>query len=339
MSLKYWFPMTDGTLKNIGLSNEQYTSTNYSQQTNGKLGKCIKTNTSPIYTGLTATDWMSETGVTFCGWFYFSESEIQPVIDASTSSYTTPTGALVGWNSYNGVSLAWSCAKPFANGDFAVWITIRSGSTNHYAGYNIGSQNLMNKWVHIAGVADRVNNKICLYVNGAQVNEGNISQLNVPMSSLYINGQCVYGGNGPGFNIPFMCNDIRVYDEPLTAEEIKKISRGLVLHYPLNRRGFGATNNINPTKVVNRNCTTFTYDASIETWTMVCPVNSSTWGVGLTINDLTLKWATGQAWVISMDVYTPQAIGWQRDINNKPDLSDISEYTGNDYDVQAQRYA
>jgi hypothetical protein len=38
-----------------------------------------------------------------------------------------------------------------------------------------------------------------------------------------------------------------------------------------------------------------------------------------------------------MEVYVPRSITWQCDINNKPDLEDISSYTGNDYDITGQR--
>ena len=41
-------------------------------------------------------------------------------------------------------------------------------------------------------------------------------------------------------------NDFRIYDECLSKEQIKEISRGLILHYPLNS-GYGNENLINGT--------------------------------------------------------------------------------------------
>ena len=76
MALIYWMPMTDGTLKNQGLSGESFTSTNFSAQDNGKLGKCIKTNNNTIESGMIETNWIGQNGCTICGWFKFPESEI-----------------------------------------------------------------------------------------------------------------------------------------------------------------------------------------------------------------------------------------------------------------------
>ncbi len=41
--------------------------------------------------------------------------------------------------------------------------------------------------------------------------------------------------------------DIRIYDKALSSREVKEISKGLVLHYPLNREGFGCDNLIKNT--------------------------------------------------------------------------------------------
>lgn len=38
-----------------------------------------------------------------------------------------------------------------------------------------------------------------------------------------------------------MC-DVRIYNNALSPQEIKEISKGLVLHYPLNRQGWGQEN-------------------------------------------------------------------------------------------------
>ena len=60
--------------------------------------------------------------------------------------------------------------------------------------------------------------------------------------NLKLNYKAIWGGNGPSYNIPFLINDVRIYDHALSPLEIKEISQGLILHYPLNRGGWGNDN-------------------------------------------------------------------------------------------------
>lgn len=60
--------------------------------------------------------------------------------------------------------------------------------------------------------------------------------------NLKLNYRATWGGSNPSYNIPFLVNDIRIYDHALSPLEVKQISQGLILHYPLNRGGLGPTN-------------------------------------------------------------------------------------------------
>jgi len=164
MALKYWFPMTDGTLHNQGLSTEQFTTTGYSSSNEGKLGKCIKTNNSTIESGMTSTDWIGENGATLCGWFKFPESEIQSYIDNYSTTHTTMFGTLMGYNSYNGLALSWTATKPYTN--FIIHTPVREGSNLYVISYSLKNHNLMDKWVHLACIMDLPSKKISLYING-----------------------------------------------------------------------------------------------------------------------------------------------------------------------------
>lgn len=241
MALKYWFPMTDGTLHNQGLSLDQFTSTNYSSSNDGKLGKCIKTNNNTIESGMTSTDWIGENGATLCGWFKFPESEIQSYIDNYSTTHTTMYGTLMGFNSYNGLALSWTATKPYTT--FIVHSPVRNGNSLYIASYNLKSNNLMDKWVHIACIMDLPNKQISLYINGELFKTTITTDITtIPKYPFKMNMKQVYGGNGQTLSIPYYCNDIRVYDEPISPSEIKRISQGLVLHYSLSNRGFGGEN-------------------------------------------------------------------------------------------------
>ena len=241
MSLVYWSPMTDGTVKNQGMINiqaAQSENSHYSSATNGKLGKCIKTSSSSSIDTSFLSDWVGQNSNTLTGWFYFPLSEIKTIVDASSnpsSGSPIPTGNLLGYCSYAGITLMWYSDKPFTK--FIVCMTVRTGNALHVANCNFTANNLMDKWVHIAGIWDNVNLKIGLYVNGEQVSLVNITSQTFSSLHLYINKNAVYGGNGPGCYIPFYCNDLRVYkDEILTDKQIEHLAEGLFLHYPLSDR-------------------------------------------------------------------------------------------------------
>lgn len=244
MGLVYWAPMTDGTVKNQGIITTQAPTTensHYSSSTTGKLGKCIKTNSSSSIDTFLIGDWVGTNSNTLAGWFYFPYNEIKAVIDANTSTNTVPTGTLFGYCSYAGIGLSWYSNKPMTT--FWVMIAIRTGSSLYTAGYQLTAHDLMDKWVHLAGIWDNDNLKIRFFVNGEQVTQVNIASQEPVKQHLFINRNAIYGGNGPACCIPFYCNDLRVYkDEILSDRDIKHLAQGLTLHYPLSNRGFGGDN-------------------------------------------------------------------------------------------------
>ena len=254
MGLVYWSPCL-GELKNQGLSTAQTTSTSFSADANGKIGKCIKV-TSGIDTGLPGTSWdINQNSITMMGWFKFPESEIRAVVNSYTawdSTHANMLCLLLGNNSYGGLSLHLLTNNIYSSGtvgtftNLNVTASIRSGSS---VVRTTGASIPFDKWVHIAGVFD-INTKVeKIYINGTLQKTNSIANPlanDVPMRNFYICNNQVDSGNGPAEYFPFYCNDIRVYTEALKDEKISKIARGLVLHYTLANPYIEPTSNLAP---------------------------------------------------------------------------------------------
>lgn len=98
----------------------------------------------------------------------------------------------------------------------------------------------INTWTHLICTCDS-NNIVRLYKNGEYINfsarndkpdSDNANQAAIGRET-YANGYFTFNG---------MLNDFRLYDHCLSPFEVKQISQGLILHYPLNRNGFGVDN-------------------------------------------------------------------------------------------------
>ena len=115
---------------------------------------------------------------------------------------------------------------------------------NHHSSQTVvsfGEPFLENIWTHISCVYKK--GIIYLYQNGIQTNSANYyhedSQTNSSNTEIRIGRQQFSSGNNyfTGY-----INDFRIYDHALSPMEVKQISQGLILHYPLNNNGFGQKN-------------------------------------------------------------------------------------------------
>lgn len=322
MSLRVWLPL-NGDLHNQGLSNISLSGSPI--WGTGKIGgKSFCCNTG--ITGITIDDLVNVTEFSIAYWLYIDSSitdftnyadfwELQAV----SGDTTTVIRDELRVNTANLGRHAPHMIKDASVG------------SNTYTYYTLGERDdAKDKWCHVVITK---NATYCdAYADG--VRYAHVACSNFESSPAKLNGKFWLGMGGCK---SAYLNDFRIYDHCLSQMEVKELAKGLVLHYPLNRGGWGQINNIAATKVVNRSCNNFTYNSSTNEWSMSCPAGSGTWGYGIAISDTAIKWATNQTWVISMEVYVPRSITWNCDINNKPDLADVSEYTGNDYDITGQR--
>ena len=108
-----------------------------------------------------------------------------------------------------------------------------------FQGSSIGTtfRNTVGDWNHYVFTIDYDKGEAKFYING--------EELSTP--SLAVDTTHYIKGTGSAFllrenGLDSHINDFRLYDHVLSPQEVKKISQGLVLHYLLNRRGFGQEN-------------------------------------------------------------------------------------------------
>lgn len=103
-----------------------------------------------------------------------------------------------------------------------------------YQGGSISAKTFVpGEWTHLAATFDYESGKVAFYING--VLQGSTTNLD---TTHYCRGDFYIGDNG----VNIVENDVRIYDHCLSPMEIKELSKGLVLHYPLNRGGWGQEN-------------------------------------------------------------------------------------------------
>ena len=78
-----------------------------------------------------------------------------------------------------------------------------------------------------------------IYINGLKESERVIDSSSITYTNAdYFRVGSITSGNAFNGKI----SDVRVYDHALSPLEVKEISKGLILHYPLNRNGWGQEN-------------------------------------------------------------------------------------------------
>lgn len=225
MGLQVWLPLIED-LRNQGLAQSASFGTTTAFATNGKLGA------KSLYSNAQKTATFSElnnvTNFSIAYWVKVDSSiavsnyddviGLQCVVGDTTTIIRGEFSGAAGTHSL------------FIGKDSTV-----GGNTNTY--YNITSDNnaAKDKWAHLAVVKD--NSNVYTYVNGVLTKT--TANSNFENSPQKLTG-LIYLGNTT--STAAQINDFRIYDHCLTPEEVKRIAQGLVLHYPLNRNGWGQEN-------------------------------------------------------------------------------------------------
>lgn len=113
-------------------------------------------------------------------------------------------------------------------------ISLAYGNTDNKA-FITTTYEMLSQWTHVAVTVG--NNKILLYINGTLYSTYDMKTLDYKYSgNAFVIGKMSYAHTSTTTYFPFngkIC-DVRIYNHCLSPREVHEISKGLILHYPLN---------------------------------------------------------------------------------------------------------
>ena len=226
MSLLVWIPMVHGNCKDQGLLGVETSVINTVTYVDGKLGKAAQIgNGNQVTNGISInTNLVEELGTQ-----YSCSVWVKPL-----GNHVHYEGAIISSGDWNKKNWAFGVNQDNSQVD------IFCGGYNR----NVACPVPVNQWTHLVSVNDGV--YVNLYKNGELVSTTNASSW--PLDSDATNttiGRETYAGGYFSFN--GCIQDLRIYNHALSPLEVKRLAQGLVLHYPLNRGGFGGDNIISGT--------------------------------------------------------------------------------------------
>ena len=199
--------------------------------------------------------------------YNFNGSSYLTVSLPNLSSYSTTACSMAVWikvpnpSSGNKQILNIGTSSGWANIRFGLLyrtnssevVTNISNGTN-YVAYSCNASIVPETWVHVATVYQ--NKHLKLYINGQ------LKKTFITTYDISFNGITKLGiGAAPNGNEKYTghLNDVRIYDHALSSMEVKQISQGLILHYPLNNNGFGQKNLLKDSKNQRNSKNTYIY--------------------------------------------------------------------------------
>lgn len=212
MALQVWIPFINGNANNQGISNVKINGT-ATYGTGGKIGQKYLNSSSEIYVDVPEiTDTKT---CTFAFWAY--------IVSASVTTAWTGVAYFNDKGVNAGSTMRFEvCPKTYANGIYCF-----SNHNNVNYGLTTGcitspANGYYDQWVHFCFTSDGTTFK--RYMNGKLIGE------------CKYDGKAMLGGRF-GLKNNHLCykQDVRIYDNCLSAREVKELSKGMVCHYPLNQ--------------------------------------------------------------------------------------------------------
>ena len=277
MALQLWLPLI-GDLHNQGLLDEKkYLSSNLTYGNDGKIG-----NKSLQFKG-DASQILSFSNVpqkksNFTWMCWVKQTNRTSSVQNNTIQYVLSQGrdcGSIGFNMF------------INNGE--IRILLGSGNIDNSSDTTIITKNGMsggtlnlNTWCHICCSVD--DKKVFLYINGELVNSCTLVDITYYNSSdsYFTIGKMstVHTNTTKYFPFDGYIQDVKVYDECLSAKEIKLVSQSMICHYTLGNID-GKIGGRNLLKNTHKTAATFTYPtSSYKDWfsgVTTIPLNGDTY--------------------------------------------------------------
>lgn len=228
MSLKVWLPL-NGNANNQGLIGN-LTQTNALSYVNGKMGKAMSTGGLSM-TSQQAKEVFNAKEMSFCFWIYVSSDWTGGRVLFGNEGMAAPNNrkfTIFQYPNPDDLHLSWQTQA--SNGTDVLGIIYSDFFT-------------LNAWTHTAITYEQQSKLVKLYKNGVLVQT-------YTCGTVYTDGENFANATQviTDTSIRYL-NDFRIYDHCLSPKEVKEISKGLVLHYPLNN-----TYNCQPNKYSSPYC-------------------------------------------------------------------------------------
>lgn len=246
MSLRVWLPLKNN-LNNQGISNLKFSIYN--------------TSIASLATGVGKTSPSSYYNNTWAGGGIISDTPIDLGTQQSMCCWINPSAmcpdaeltGIAGQHRYSTCSGMGLTLKYINSSTAYLSVNTGNGSERSYVVFYGNTQIKAGVWTHIAYTYDGT--YIRLYVNGVldaihtYTGQKNVSDYIITHAWSLDGG---FGTRAPyqHYNYYGYMNDFRAYDHCLSDKEVYEISKGLILHYPLNNpRNNYLLNTANPQSV------------------------------------------------------------------------------------------
>lgn len=222
MSLQVWLPLTKD-LRNQGLDNVTITNNGATFDSAGKLGGCYSFNNSAI--GIGATNITLGNTFSIACWIK---------VNSYNSDWANAFKIYKDGYDYIGLCMNQTSASTKQLGFHIYKNNGSNARTGVYDAYYMPLT--IGTWYHLCFVVTP--SEVKTYQNGINIRTGSITTTFPSVSNYNLS----LGKSSLFSSLDCSMNDFRLYDHALSQMEVKELSKGLVLHYPLNRQGWGQEN-------------------------------------------------------------------------------------------------